>query len=293
MQSAYFSACVSLNPELLGLEEEPHAASDSAHGERCDEACGRHSALHSYTRRVTPRQRLTTQLPRAVPPSREQPRRPQHSCPSGNRKRYPSVMEASATSAQLRGPAATGTGHRQSRDPAPPFPHEPQCGFPPARDPAPARRQKRNASRRGAQQVPSAGAGSPAVRAKRGRDRGAARMLVLMSKQVFERDPDVLAGGEGSARREFLADAGALGLAGELGVAGCVADRRQIGTAATAPARDAVTSKVAQPQAGGLVVITNITPSISIHSIALAVQASGRALGGAPARRGRDFAARF
>jgi hypothetical protein len=36
-----------------------------------------------------------------------------------------------------------------------------------------------------------------------------------------------------------------------------------------------MTSEVAQPQAGGLVIITNTTPSISIHSIALAVQASG------------------
>ena len=47
---------------------------------------------------------------------------------------------------------------------------------------------------------------------------GAARMLV--SKQVFERDPDVLAGGEGSARREFLADACPLGLAWRIGRCG-------------------------------------------------------------------------
>ena len=36
-----------------------------------------------------------------------------------------------------------------------------------------------------------------------------------------------------------------------------------------------MTSEVPQPQAGGFVVIANITPSISIHSIALAAQASG------------------
>src|SRR6516165_9992187 len=30
MQSAYFSACVSADPELLGLEEEPHAADTTA-----------------------------------------------------------------------------------------------------------------------------------------------------------------------------------------------------------------------------------------------------------------------
>ncbi len=50
--------------------------------------------------------------------------------------------------------------------------------------------------------------------------RGAARMLVLMSKQVFERDPDVLADGEGWVRREFLADACALGLAWRIGRCG-------------------------------------------------------------------------
>ena len=53
-----------------------------------------------------------------------------------------------------------------------------------------------------------------------GDNRGPARMLVLMSKQVFERDPDVLAGGEVSARREFLADACALGLAWRIGRCG-------------------------------------------------------------------------
>jgi hypothetical protein len=31
MQWAYFSACVSADPELLGLEEDPHAASAMAH----------------------------------------------------------------------------------------------------------------------------------------------------------------------------------------------------------------------------------------------------------------------
>ena len=67
---------------------------------------------------------------------------------------------------------------------------------------------------------PCAAAGRACFPREAGPRCGAARMLVLMPKQVFERDPDVLAGGEGSARREFSADACVLGLAGRIGRCG-------------------------------------------------------------------------
>ncbi len=43
----------------------------------------------------------------------------------------------------------------------------------------------------------------PRIPRKAGPRCGAARMLVLMSKQVFERDPDVLAGGRGRLGGNF------------------------------------------------------------------------------------------
>jgi hypothetical protein len=68
MQSAYFSACVSADPELLGLGEEPHAASATAQAASAAvRRAGGIARLLCMRRRITSRsQRLIAGRRRAV-----------------------------------------------------------------------------------------------------------------------------------------------------------------------------------------------------------------------------------